>query len=321
MKAMVHQRYGSLDELALGEIQKPVPGDHEVLVRVQAAGLHIGDCFGVRGAPFAMRLVSGVLKPKRGIPGFDLAGTVEAVGARVTRFKRGDEVFGAHHGTCVEYVTAAEDKLALKPTSFSFIEAASLPTSALAALHAVRDVGKVQPGQRVLINAASGGVGSFAVQIAKAFGAEVTGVCSSKNKELLLSIGADHVIDYTKEDFTSSAKRYDVILDNLENHSLSDCRRALTPTGMLILNSGTGAQGVKMLLRLIRPLVVTAFVPQRLRRYLSVPNQDDLVVLMRFAEEGKIRPVIDATYPLGETPAALKYIEAGHARGKVVVTL
>jgi NADPH:quinone reductase-like Zn-dependent oxidoreductase len=321
MQAMVQDRYGSFDLLELRTIDKPVPAAHQVLVRVHAAGLHVGDCFGVHGAPLGMRLVSGLLKPRHGVPGFDLAGVVEAVGNRVTRFKPGDAVFGTNHGTCADYVAAADDRLALMPANLTFVQAAALPTSALAALHALRDAGKVQPGQRVLINAAAGGVGSFAVQIAKALGAEVTGVCSTRNVDLLRALGADHVIDYTRQDFTSGATRYDLILDNLENRSLADCRRALAPTGMLILNSGSGARGIELYVRLVKPLVLAPFVGHRLRRYLSVPNQDDLVVLKDLVEAGKLTPVIDRTFPLRETPMALAHIEGGHARGKVVVTL
>jgi len=322
MRAIVQSKYGSPDDvLELKDIDKPVVKDHEVLVRVQAAGLHVGDLFGVRGAPFAMRIVTGLLKPKYGVPGFDLAGRVEAAGTNVTRFRPGDEVFGASTGTCAEYARAGEKKLALKPANLTFEEAAAIPTSALAALHGLRDVGKAQPGHKVLINGASGGVGSFAVQIAKSFGADVTGVCSTKNVDMVRSIGADHVIDYTQEDFTRGGTRYDLIFDNVENRSLADCRRALTSTGTLILNSGTGAQGIGMLVRLVKPLVLSPFVRQSLRRYLSVPNHEDLVVLKELVESGKLRPVIDRKYPLHETPAALGYIEGGHARGKVVITL
>lgn len=321
MQAMVQDRYGAFDRLGLRTINRPVPKDHEVLVRVHAAGLHIGDCFGVRGAPLGMRLVSGLLKPKHGIPGFDLAGQVEEVGNRVTRLRPGDAVFGVSHGTCAEYVVAAADKLTPMPANLTAVQAAALPTSALASLHALRDVGNVQPGQRVLINAAAGGVGSFAVQMAKAFGAEVTGVCGTGNVDLVRSLGADHVIDYTRHDFTDGATRYDLILDNLENRSLSDCRRALEPEGMLILNSGSGAQGLALYVRLIKPLVLAPFVRHRLRRYLSVPHHDDLVALKDLVEAGTLTPVIDRTYPLCETPRALAHIERGHARGKVVVTL
>ena len=321
MKAMVHDRYGPLDLLGLRDIDKPVVGDNEVLIRVHAAALHIGDCFGVRGAPFAMRVVSGLRRPTYGVPGFDVAGQVEAVGRKVKRFQLGDEVFGACHGACAEFVRAQEDTLALKPAKLTFEEAAALPTSALAALHALRDVGRVQPGQHVLINGASGGVGTFAVQLARTFGAEVTGVCSTTNVDMLRSIGADHVIDYTQKDFTRGGQRYDLIFDNVENRSLSDCRRALTPRGTLILNSGSGAQGIALYVRLLKPLVLSPFVRHKLRRYLSTPNHADLVVLKELVESGKLKPVIDKTYPLRETPAALRYIEGGHARGKVVITL
>ena len=208
-----------------------------------------------------MRLVTGLLRPKYGVPGFDVAGHVEAVGEHVTQFKPGDEVFGASNGTCAESVLAQQSKLAPKPANLTFVQAAAIPTSALAALHALRDVGKVQPGQRVLINGASGGVGTFAVQIAKSFGAQVTGVCSTTNVDMVRSIGADHVIDYTRDDFTEGRPQYDLIFDNVENRSLSDCRRALAPSGTLILNSGTGAHGVGLLLRLVKPPVLSPLAP------------------------------------------------------------
>jgi NADPH:quinone reductase-like Zn-dependent oxidoreductase len=321
MKAILQDKYGSPDLLELRDIDKPVVSDDEVLVRVHAAGLHVGDCFAVRGAPFAIRMVTGLFKPKYGVPGFDVAGQVEAVGNNVKQFQPGDEVFGECNGACAEYVCAKEDKLALKPANLTFEESAAVPTSALAALHALRDVGNVQPRQRVLINGASGGVGTFAVQIAKSFAAEVTGVCSTANVDMVRSIGAEHVIDYTQEDFAQGGTRYDLIFDNVENRSLSDCRRALTRSGTLILNSGTGARGLRFLVRLVKPLVLSPFVRQSLRRYLSVPNHEDLVVLKELVESGKLTPVIDKTYPLGETPAALGYIESGHARGKVVITV
>ena len=239
----------------------------------------------------------------------------------MTQFRPGDEVFGASTGTCAEYVLAEASKLAPMPAKLTFAQAAAMPIAALAALHALRDVGKVQPGQRVLINGASGGVGTFAVQIAKALGAHVTGVCSTRNVGFVRSIGADEVIDYTREDFAEGGARYDLIFDNVENRSLSDCRRALKPSGTLILNSGSGARGIALLLRLIKPLVLSPFVRHSLRRYLSVPNHADLVALKELVEAGKLTPVIDSTYPLSETPAALTHAEMGHARGKVVVTL
>ena len=321
MKAIFYDKYGSFDDLLLKDIEKPDIKNDEVLVRVHAAALHIGDCFSVRGAPYLIRTVSGLRKPKYGIPGFDLAGRVEAVGNKVKLFRPGDEVFGAGNGTCAEYVCTSEARLALKPGNLTFEEAAALPTSATPALQAMRDVGKVQPGQKVLINGASGGVGSFAVQIAKAFGAEVTGVCGPTNVDMVRSIGADHVIDYTQEDFTEGKRRYDFIFDNLENRSLSDCRRALTSTGTLLLNSGTGATGIAMLVRMFKPLLLSPFVRQNLRRHITSPNHDDLVVLKDLVESGKLKPVIDKTYPLPETAAALAYIEGGHARGKVVITM
>lgn len=321
MRAMFHGEYGPPDVLELRDIDRPAIDDEEVLVRVHAAGLHVGDCFTVRGEPFAVRMVSGLLRPRYGVPGFDLAGQVEAVGKSVKRFHPGDEVFGACTGSCAEYAATSENQLALKPANLTLEEAAALPTSALAALHGLRDAGKIRAGQKVLINGASGGVGTFAVQIAKSFGAEVTGVCSTANVDLVRSLGADHVIDYTREDFTLRGERYDLILDNVENRSLSECRRALAPSGTLILNSGTGARGLKMLIRLVKPLVVSPFVRQNLRRYLSTPNHEDLVVLKGLVESGKLHPVVGRTFPLSETPAALRYIEGGHARGKVVVTL
>ena len=321
MKAMHHDRYGPLDLLALRDIDQPTVGDTDVLIRVRAAGLHIGDCFGVHGSPFLMRLVSGLRKPIYGVPGFDVAGQVEAVGSRVTQFRPGDAVFGACKGACAEFVCAPAGTLALKPARLSFEQAAALPTSGLAALHALRDAGRVRPGQQVLINGASGGVGSIAVQLAKAFGAEVTGVCSAGNVDLVRSLGADHVIAHTQQDFTQGEQRYDLILDNVENRSLADCRRVLTPNGTLILNSGTGAQGMAMLIRLLKPIVLSPFLRQSLRRYLSTPSHADLKVLAELVEAGHLTPVIDKTYPLHETAAALRHIEDGHARGKVVVNL
>ncbi len=326
MRAVVHDRYGAPDDvLELGDIETPAVRKDEVLVRVHAAGLHRGDTFGVRGSPFPVRLMSGVRRPRYGVPGLDVAGTVEAVGSGVTRFRPGDEVFGSCRwpsaGACAEYARAAEEHVAPMPTGLDFEEAAAIPTSALAALHALRDAGKLQPGQKVLINGASGGVGTFAVQIAKALGAEVTGVCSTRNVDLVRSLGADHVFDYTKTDFTTARSRYDLILDNTENRSLAEVRRALTPNGTLVLNSGTVFSGPKILPRVLWPLVLSRFVSHNLRRNVSSPNRADLEVLTAFVEEGKLRPVIDRRFPLAETPNALRYIEGGHARGKVVIAV
>lgn len=321
MKAVIQDQYGSPDLLEVREIDTPDVGTDQVLVRVHAAGLHAGDCFGVAGAPWPIRLMTGLFKPKHGVPGFDLAGTVAAVGADVTRFQPGDEVFGASEHTCADFALAGEDGLAPKPANLTFVEAAAVPTSALAALHGLRDAGSLQPGQNVLINGASGGVGTFAVQIAKFLGASVTGVCSTTNVDLVRSIGADRVIDYTREDFAAGGARYDLILDNVENRSLSDCRRALTPGGTLLLNSGTGARGLGFMVRLVKPLLLSPFVRHNLRRYLSVPCHADLVVLRDLLESGAVAPVIDRTHPLHEAPAALRHIADGHARGKVVIEL
>lgn len=326
MRAVIHDRYGAPEEvLKSRRIDKPQIGRDEVLVRVHAAGLHVGDCFGVRGSPLPLRLISGLRRPKYGVPGLDVAGRVEAVGGNVTRLQPGDEVFGVCRwpsaGGCAEYARAAEDGLVLKPASLSFEQAAAIPTSALAALHGLRDAGKLQPGQRVLINGASGGVGTFAVQIGKALGAEVTGVCSAANVAMVRSLGADHVFDYTKADFTTARSRYDLILDNVENRLLSDVRRALKPRGTLVLNSGTGASGVSMAVRLIRPLLLSPFLRHELRRNLSNPNRADLEVLKALVEAEQLRPVIDSSFPLAETPTALRHIEGGHARGKVVIAV
>ncbi|HEY7485297.1 MAG TPA: NAD(P)-dependent alcohol dehydrogenase [Streptosporangiaceae bacterium] len=313
MKAIVHDAYGSPDLLEFRDIDMPRPKDNEVLVRVRAAGVHVGDCFGVRGEPRPIRLATGLFKPRHRVPGHDVAGHVEAVGRDVTRFQPGDEVFGAGTGTCAEYTAVRADRLAPKPDGLTLEQAAALPTSAVPALRVVRDVGKVRPGQRVLINGAAGGVGHFAVQIAASYGAEVTGVCGPKNVDMVRSLGAQHVIDYTQEDFTAGERRYDLILDNVENRSLAERRRVLTPTGTLILNCGTGP--------MIKPLLQGVFIRQKVRRFVAFPNDRDLAVLTELVESGKLVPVIGQTYPLAETAAALRHIETGHARGKVVVTL
>jgi NADPH:quinone reductase-like Zn-dependent oxidoreductase len=275
----------------------------------------------MRGTPFPVRFETGFRRPKYGVPGFDVAGIVEAVGLEVTRFGVGDEVFGAGFGTCAELVRARADQIVEKPASVPFVEAAAIPTSALAALHGLRDAGGLQAGQRVLINGASGGVGSFAVQIAKVLGAEVTGVCSARNIDMVRSIGADHVIDYASEDFTDGHRQFDLILDNIEDRPLSVVRRALTPRGTLVLNSGTGAAGLRLLGRLVWPLVLSPFVSHRLRRYLSTPKLADLEWLAKRAAEGRLRPVIGSTFPLPETADALRLIESGHSRGKVVIAM
>lgn len=321
MQAIVHDRYGSPDTLRLRELATPTIGPDEALIRARAAGLHPGDLFAVLGSPFPVRLMTGLRRPKRGVPGFDVAGTVEAVGMAVTHLRPGDEVFAVGNGTCAELVRAKADVVVAKPASISFEEAAAIPTSALAALHGLRDAGGLRPGQRLLVNGASGGVGSFAVQIGRILGAEVTGVCSTANVELVRSLGADRVVDYTREDFATGADRYDLILDNIESRPLSAVRRALTPRGTLVLNSGTGAAGLRMLVRLVWPLVLSPFTSHHMRRFISNPKRADLEWLAQRAAEGSLRPVIGSTYALAETATALRLIESGHSRGKVVVTV
>ena len=319
MKAITHDRYGSPHTLQLRELDTPAIASDEVLVRTRAASLHPGDLFSVLGSPFPVRLATGLRRPKVGIPGYDVAGTVEAVGSSVSHLSPGDEVFGFGIGTCAELVRARGDLVVPKPASLSFEDAAAIPTSALAALHGLRNAGRLQTGQRVLINGASGGVGHFAVQLAKVLGAHVTGVCSHANVDMVRSLGADEVVDYTRTDFTAGPHRYDLILDNVENRRLSDVRRALTPRGTLVLNSGTGATGLRMFARLLWPLVLSPFVGHNLRRFVSSPKRADLAWLAERAAEGSLRPVIGSTYAQRDAAAALRLIESGHSRGKVVV--
>ena len=322
MKAMVQDTYGSAEVLELRDIAKPEIGDDEVLVRVRAAGVNPADWAVMSGLPYIARPVYGLRKPKNGVRGTDVAGHVEAVGTAVTRFRPGDEVFGWCVGSYAEYAAASEDALELKPANLTFEQAAAIPMAGLVALQAVRDQGNVQAGQSVLVNGASGGIGTFAVQIAKSLGAEVTGVCSTRNVDMVRSIGADHVIDYTKDDFTQGGRRYDFILDNVANHSLSDLRRALTPTGALVPNGGGFdnhwfASGG----RVISAHVLKRSVDPRLRPFLLSSKLADLVVLKGLIEAGKITPVIDRTYPLSETPQAIGHVGEGHARGKVAITV
>jgi NADPH:quinone reductase-like Zn-dependent oxidoreductase len=317
MKAVVQVGYGSAEVLEFKDIDKPVAADDDVLVRVHAASLAAGDYFGMRGKPFPIRMVIGFPKPKKDyVVGADLAGRVEAVGKNVTRFKPGDEVFGEGSRACAEYTCAEEDKLVHKPHNLTFEQAAALPTSALTALQALRDHGKVQPGQKVLINGASGGVGTFAVQIAKALGAEVTGVCSTGNVDTVRSIGADHVIDYTKEDFTQGEPRYDLILDNVASHSFAGYRRVLKPGGTLMPSSGHAGMSY-----IFKAFLLSLFVRQQGRPFVSTPNQDDLSALKEMAEAGRVTTVIDRTYPLRETAEAFRYLDQGHAHGKVIIVV
>ena len=317
MKAVIQTGYGSADVMELREIEKPTPGDGEVLVRVLAASLAAGEYFGMRGKPFPIRMYIGFPKPKKDfVVGLDCAGVVESVGKDVTRFQPGDEAYGECRGSCAAYAVARESSLAHKPHNLTFEQAAAVPTSALAALQALRDHGKVQPGQKVLINGASGGVGTFAVQIAKALGAEVTGVCSTANVDMVGSIGADHVIDYTKEDFTQGEPRYDLILDNVASHSFADYRRVLEPGGTLMPNSGHAGMGY-----VIKAFLLPLFVRQVERPFVSAPNQDDLITLKELVEAGRVTPVIDRTYPLRETAEAFRYLDQGHAQGKVIIVV
>lgn len=324
MKAIVNHEYGSPDVLELEDVSMPVVKSDEVLVRVFAAAVNPGDWDIMHGTPYVLRLVTGLRKPRSKVLGLAMAGRVEEVGSNVSEVRVGDEVFGGvGKGGFAEYVCVPEGSLAPKPSGLTFEQAAAVPVAGAAALQALRDVGRVQPGQRVLINGASGGVGTFAVQIAKAFGAEVTGVSSAANVELVRSIGADHTIDYTAEDFTKTGKRYDLILDNVGNRTLSELRRALAPKGMLIPNSNkAGGRWVGgYLRRALQALVVSPFVSQKLRPFASRDKREDLLVLSELIQSGKVTPVIDATYPLNRIAEALSYLGAGHARGKVVITI
>jgi NADPH:quinone reductase-like Zn-dependent oxidoreductase len=325
MKAIVYSDFGSPDVLRLEEIEKPVPLDNQLLIRVRGASVNPLDWHYMEGTPYLGRLPEfGLLKPKVERLGVDYAGTVEAVGKNVTQFKPGDEVYGNRFGAFAEYVVASEKALALKPANLTFEQAASVPVAAVTALQALRDKGQVQPGQKVLINGASGGVGTFAVQIAKSFGAEVTGVCSGRNAEMVRSIGADHVVDYTKEDFTKSEQRYDLIVDNVGNRSLSECIRVLNPKGKIVLIGGGGVNDSRWtgpLVGVIKMLVLKRFVTQEMSMMLADMNNKDLTILADLMQTGKVKPVIDRTYTLSQLPEALAYLEEGHARGKVVITV
>jgi NADPH:quinone reductase-like Zn-dependent oxidoreductase len=319
MQAIVQDRYGAAEVLESRDIDRPEIGDGEVLVRVHAASIHVGDVIVMTGSPFLMRLATGLRKPRNRVPGTDIAGTVEAVGKDVNGLRPGDDVFGWCMGAFAEYASASEDHFALKPANLTFDQAAAVGVSATTALQLLRDDGHLQPGLKVLINGASGGVGTFAVQIAKAFGAEVTGVCSTKNVELVRSLGADHVIDYTKEDFRKGGRRYDLILDNVGDHSMSATRRALASNGKLLSNGGGHAGGA--IGRVIRLAVASTFVRQQGKPSVKTQNRADLQVLMELVEAGKLTPVIDGTYPLPETPRAIGRVAAGHARGTVVIAV
>jgi len=323
MKAIVRDTYGSSDVLELREIDKPEIADDEVLVRVHAAGVDRGVWHIMTGLPYPIRLAGyGLRAPKNPVIGSDVAGVVEAVGKDVSRFQPGDEVFGIGKGSYAEYVCAREDKLAHKPANLTFEQAAVVAISGLPALQGLRDHGKVRPGQEVLVIGASGGVGTYAVQVAKVYGAHVTGVCSTTKVDMVRSIGADHVIDYTQEDFAEGDQRYDLILDIGGNSSLSRLRRTLTPEGTLVITGGEGGgRWLGGTDRQIRALVLSPFVGQKLGTFVSSENHEDMIILKELIESGKVTPVIDRTYPLSQVPEAIRYLEEGHAQGKVVITV
>lgn len=320
MQAIVYRCYGPPDVAQLEDIEKPVPADDELLVKIQAAAVNPLDWHYLRGSPYLIRLMSGLGAPKEIRLGVDFAGTVAAVGKHVTKFEPGDEVYGGVTGAFAEYVTVRESRaVALKPDNVSFEQAASVPIAALTALQALRDKGQLQPGQKVLINGASGGVGTFAVQIAKSMGAEVTGVCSTRNVEMVRSIGADQVFDYKKEDYTESGQQYDLIIDMVGNHSLRANRKVMTPEGRMVMVGGGKGNWIGPLLRPVKALFVAPFVDQEFITLLASLNKDDLVLLGDLMQSGGVTPVLDRSFPLSEVPAALRYSEEGHARGKIIV--
>ena len=325
MKAILRCDYGTADVLRVAQVDTPVPGDEEVLVKVHAAAINPLDWHEMRGSPYVMRLGSGLRRPKDLRLGVDYAGTVEAVGARVTGFKPGDAVFGGRSGALAQYLVARQDRaVALKPANVSFEQAAGVGVAGTTALQALRDAGRLKAGDKVLINGASGGVGTFAVQIAKSMGAEVTGVSSARNHELVRSLGADHVIDYKTQDYTAGDVRYDVILDNVGNRPLSANRRVLTPDGRYVLVGGGGPDAGNWIGPLARPLqalLLSPFVSQDMGMFISSFTNEDMKRLAELMESGAVTPVIDRRYPLGEVPEAIRYLEEGRARGKVVITM
>jgi NADPH:quinone reductase-like Zn-dependent oxidoreductase len=322
MQAIVQDTYGTAAVLRERDVARPEIGPGQVLVRVRAAGVNIADWAVMSGLPYIARPVYGMRKPKHAIRGTDVAGTIEAVGPGVTRFKVGDEVFGWCVGSFANFAAASEDGLAIMPANLTFEEAASVPMAGLVALLALRDHGKVKPGEMVLINGASGGIGTFAIQIAKSMGADVTGVCSTRNVELVRSLGADNVIDYTKEDFTKGAWVYDFILDNVANHSLTELRHVLAPAGMLVPNGGGfGNRWMASGGRLVRAAVLFRFGDQELGNFLLSQKLEDLLVLKALIEAGKVTPVMDRAFTLSETGQAINHVATGHARGKVAITV
>src|SRR6266566_534165 len=324
MKAIVYTKYGAPDVLELKEVEKPTPKDDEVLVKVHAVSANAADLHLLRGDPFLFRLMSGLLKPKNTILGADIAGRVEAVGKNVKEFQPGDEVFGdisaCGRGGFAEYVCARENALVLKPACLTFEQAAAVPMAAVTALQGLRDKGQIQPGQKVLINGASGGVGTFAVQIAKSFGADVTGVCSPRNLDMVRSIGADHVIDYTKEDFTRDGQHYDLIFDVAWSHPLSDCRRLLNPNGTLVLAGQSSREKPSVLPFLLTP-VGSRLLGRKQVTFITKHSNADLLAVNELVDAGKVTPVIDRSFPLREVPEAIRYLGEGHPRAKVVISV
>jgi NADPH:quinone reductase-like Zn-dependent oxidoreductase len=318
MKAIVYHNYGSPDVLRCQEIEKPTAGDNEVLIKVRAASVNPADWHFMRGTPYIARILFGLRKPKITRPGIDVAGQVEAVGRNVTQFKPGDEVFGVCRGAFAEYACAIEDKLALKPANISFEDAAAVPVAAISALQGLRDKGRIQRGHKVLVDGASGGVGTFAVQIAKSFGAEVTAVCSTRNVDTARSIGADHVIDYAEEDFTKSGQRYDLILAANAYHSIFDYRRALSQNGIYVMVGGGWIQILQTLL--LGPLL-SLIGSKKMRFFIAKIDKKDLVLLGNLLEAEKVVPIIARRYPLSDVAEAMRYLEEGHAQGKVVITV
>jgi len=321
MKAIVYSCYGSPNVLELADVAKPIPADDELLVRIQAAAVNPLDWHYMRGSPYFMRLMAGLGAPTITRLGVDFSGTVEAVGKDVTRFKPGDEVFGGRTGAFADYVTIRESRaVTLKPDNVTHEQAASVPIAAITALEALRDKGQLQPGQKVLINGASGGVGTFAVQIAKSLGAEVTGVCSTRNVDMVRAIGADHVFDYKKENYTESGEQYDLIVDMVGNHPLGANRKVLRPEGRMVLVGGGKGDWIGPMMRPLQAMLVSPFVDQEIITLLAGLDSDDLALLGELMESGEVTPVLDRRFPLSEVPAAIRYSEEGHARGKIIIT-
>jgi len=322
MKAIVYDKYGSPEILKCEEVEKPTPGSGEVLIKVQAASVNPYDWHFMRGLPYFVRLMAGIARPKERRLGVDGAGYVEAVGRNVTQLKVGDALFGTCRGAFAEYACAPERALARKPDNVTFEQAATVPVAGLTALQGLRDKGNIQAGVKVLINGAAGGVGTFAVPIAKSFGAEVTGVCSTRNVEMVRSIGADEVIDYTREDFTRRGRRYDLVIDCIGNHSLRECRRVMNPKGIYVgVGGATGRWMFGLFVRWAAALFLSPFLTQKFVTFIARPNSEDLAAIAQLMAAGKLTPVIDRRYGLNDVPEAIRYLEAGHARGKVVITV